>query len=62
MSFFLQDGKTVFVIFSVQGSGHFQGYAQLLEQTGTERNREFGCPHQGAAFTLEWIKKYAPPS
>jgi hypothetical protein len=27
----LQEGKRVILVFSVQGSGHFQGYAHLSE-------------------------------
>ncbi|GAB6019416.1 3'-5' RNA helicase ythdc2 [Chamberlinius hualienensis] len=53
----IQDGRTVFLIFSVQGSGHFQGYAKLTSEASHERVPEFSMPNSGTAYKLEWIKR-----
>ena len=49
-----QEGRDVYLIFSVQGSGHFQGVAKMTSPSGSERAREFGS---GYAFGVEWIKR-----
>ena len=43
------------MIFSVQGSGHFQGYAKLNSTSSHEKSSEFGG--QGGVFSVEWIKR-----
>ena len=50
-----QNGKNVYMIFSVQGSGHFQGYAKLNSTSSHEKSSEFGG--QGGVFSVEWIKR-----
>ena len=44
----------IYLIFSVQGSGHFQGVAKMTSVSGSERGKEFGS---GYTFGLEWLKR-----
>jgi hypothetical protein len=53
----LQDGKTVYLIFSVQGSGHFQGYARMVSEIGRDRTPEFCAPGLSGTFGIEWVKR-----
>ncbi|TSL28277.1 putative ATP-dependent RNA helicase YTHDC2 [Bagarius yarrelli] len=52
-----QERSTVFLIFSVQGSGHFQGYAQMTSEIGSERCKDWGATGLGGVFSVEWIHK-----
>jgi len=52
----MKESKTVFLIFSVQGSGHFQGVAYLVEPTN-EKLAEFAASNVGNCFRVEWIKR-----
>ncbi|KAK7115641.1 3'-5' RNA helicase YTHDC2-like [Littorina saxatilis] len=56
-----QDGKTVYLIFSVQGSGHFQGYARMTSQIGREKSPEFSAPGLSGIFSSEWVKRANVP-
>lgn len=57
----LQDGKLVYLIFSVQGSGHFQGYARLTHEIVHEKMTEFCMPNSGNTYKIEWIKRANVP-
>ncbi|GAA6095870.1 3'-5' RNA helicase YTHDC2 isoform X1 [Tachysurus ichikawai] len=50
-----QESSTVFLIFSVQGSGHFQGYARMSSEIGSERCKDWGATGLGGVFSVEWI-------
>ena len=49
-----QDGRKVFLIFSVQSSGHFQGVARMTSASGSEKGHMFGM---GYFFSVEWIRR-----
>ena len=51
-----QEGH-VFLIFSVQGSGHFQGYAKMKNKVGNDRCKDFTGTGLGCTFPVEWIKR-----
>uniref|UniRef100_A0AAY4BH52 RNA helicase n=1 Tax=Denticeps clupeoides TaxID=299321 RepID=A0AAY4BH52_9TELE len=55
------DGSLVFLIFSVKGSGHFQGYARMTSEIGPERCQEWGSAGLGGVFTVEWMHKESLP-
>lgn len=54
----LQAGKTVILVFSLQSSGHFQGYARLR---GDKCETPEPLPEQGGNLNcilpVEWIKR-----
>lgn len=52
-----QDGRKVFLVFSVQSSGHFQGVARMTSASGSEKGHAFGTV-AGYTFSVEWIKRY----
>ncbi|XP_048584251.1 3'-5' RNA helicase YTHDC2 [Nematostella vectensis] len=52
-----KESKKVVLIFSVQGSGHFQGVAHMTSPIGREKSPEFGSSSLGGVFTVEWITK-----
>ncbi|XP_074650448.1 3'-5' RNA helicase YTHDC2-like [Tubulanus polymorphus] len=54
---YYKEGKEVYLVFSVQGSGHFQGYARMISLPGKERSQEFSGSGQGSNFVVEWIKR-----
>ncbi|KAK7491702.1 hypothetical protein BaRGS_00016958 [Batillaria attramentaria] len=56
-----QDGKTVYLIFSVQGSGHFQGYAKMTSDIGREKSADFSAPGLSGTFSIEWVKRANVP-
>ncbi|XP_046399834.1 3'-5' RNA helicase YTHDC2-like isoform X2 [Ischnura elegans] len=55
----LKEGKIVLLIFSVQGSGHFQGFARLRGEGTVEGERcpELTAPNLGAPRPVEWLKR-----
>ncbi|XP_058878708.1 3'-5' RNA helicase YTHDC2-like [Acipenser ruthenus] len=55
------ESSIVFLVFSVQGSGHFQGYASMSSEIGHERSLEWGSTGLGGVFKVEWIKKESLP-
>uniref|UniRef100_T1JES8 RNA helicase n=1 Tax=Strigamia maritima TaxID=126957 RepID=T1JES8_STRMM len=57
----LKEGKILYLIFSVQGSGHFQGYAHLTCDLITEKISEFSAPNLGQVYRIEWIKRANVP-
>ncbi|XP_067295893.1 3'-5' RNA helicase YTHDC2 [Pseudorasbora parva] len=52
-----QDSSAVFLIFSVQGSGHFQGYARMTSAISGERCLDWGSVGLGGVFEVEWVRK-----
>ncbi|XP_060581690.1 3'-5' RNA helicase YTHDC2-like [Ruditapes philippinarum] len=50
-----QDGSTVYLIFSIQGSGHFQGYAIMSSCVSAERSSDYNG--QGGVFSVDWVKR-----
>jgi hypothetical protein len=58
-----QEGKRVILIFSVQGSGHFQGYALLSGDKSDTRTEaadlcfELSGPNLSPPLPIEWIKR-----
>lgn len=58
---FLQGGKTVVLVFSIQGSGHFQGYARLTSDTpvmGDITLPDMATGHFfNSALPIEWVKR-----
>lgn len=57
MVIYLQDGKTVILIFSIQGSGHFQGFARFTPHLADHHPPEFCSPNLGSCYQIEWLKK-----
>ncbi|XP_013779316.1 probable ATP-dependent RNA helicase YTHDC2 isoform X2 [Limulus polyphemus] len=53
----LKDGKEVCLVFSAQGSGHFQGYARLTSEIQEQRSPEFCAPNLGNCYRIEWMKR-----
>ncbi|KAM3937213.1 3'-5' RNA helicase YTHDC2 isoform 2-T2 [Leptodactylus fuscus] len=49
--------STVYLIFSVQGSGHFQGFARMSSVIGQEKSQDWGSTSLGGVFKVEWIRK-----
>ncbi|XP_070542906.1 3'-5' RNA helicase YTHDC2-like [Ptychodera flava] len=55
-----EESTNVYLIFSVQGSGHFQGYARMSSGISKERSHELGTGSSaslGGLFSVEWIKR-----
>ncbi|XP_052279613.1 3'-5' RNA helicase YTHDC2-like isoform X2 [Dreissena polymorpha] len=50
-----QEGHIVYLIFSLQGSGHFQGYAKMSSIIGTEKSYDYNG--QGGVFSVDWVKR-----
>lgn len=51
----------VYLIFSVQGSGHFQGFARMGSSIGCEKSQDWGSAGFGGVFKVEWIRKESIP-
>ncbi|XP_028318300.1 3'-5' RNA helicase YTHDC2-like isoform X2 [Gouania willdenowi] len=49
--------STVLLIFSVQGSGHFQGYARMTSDISQEICPDWDQLGLGGVFSVEWIHK-----
>ncbi|KAJ7384544.1 3'-5' RNA helicase ythdc2 [Desmophyllum pertusum] len=56
-----KETKHVILVFSVQGSGHFQGYAQMTSPIGKDKSPEFGSSSLSGVFSVDWIKKASIP-
>ncbi|XP_066993237.2 3'-5' RNA helicase YTHDC2 [Anabrus simplex] len=58
-----KEAKRVMLVFSVQGSGHFQGYARLnsdkpeVKADGSENCADLGGPNLSAPLPIEWLKR-----
>ncbi|XP_073697034.1 3'-5' RNA helicase YTHDC2-like isoform X1 [Garra rufa] len=55
------ESSAVFLVFSVQGSGHFQGYARMTSAVSGERCLDWGSAGLGGVFGVEWIRKESLP-
>ncbi|XP_072272182.1 3'-5' RNA helicase YTHDC2 isoform X2 [Pyxicephalus adspersus] len=51
------ESSKVYLVFSVQGSGHFQGFAKMLSEIGREKSQDWGSTSLGGVFKVEWIRK-----
>ncbi|XP_028274222.1 3'-5' RNA helicase YTHDC2 [Parambassis ranga] len=51
----------VILIFSVQSSGHFQGYARMTSAVDQDSCQDWGFGGLGGVFSLEWIQKESIP-
>ncbi|XP_061836673.2 3'-5' RNA helicase YTHDC2 isoform X1 [Nerophis lumbriciformis] len=56
----LQDNEVI-LIFSVQGSGHFQGYARMSSTVRHTNSQDWGFMGLGGVFNVEWICKKSLP-
>ena len=57
----LQSVDKVILIFSVNMSGHFQGYAQMISPIGQRRTNVWSEASWGGTFSVEWIQLYDLP-
>ncbi|XP_061172936.1 3'-5' RNA helicase YTHDC2-like isoform X2 [Saccostrea echinata] len=57
----IQDGKELYLIFSTVGSGQFQGYARVTEQSSKDKCPDMSGDGLGGTFKIEWIKKVVVP-
>ncbi|XP_074669561.1 3'-5' RNA helicase YTHDC2 isoform X2 [Strix aluco] len=55
------ESSVVYLIFSVQGSGHFQGFARMASEIGREKSQDWGSAGLGGVFKVEWIRKESIP-
>ncbi|OCU02238.1 3'-5' RNA helicase YTHDC2 [Xenopus laevis] len=55
------ESSTVYLVFSVQGSGHFQGFARMTSEIGREKSQDWGSTSLGGVFKVEWIRKESLP-
>lgn len=51
----------VFLIFSIQGSGHFQGVAKMVSAISDKFCDDFGSANLGGVFDVEWLYKEEIP-
>ncbi|XP_044189523.1 3'-5' RNA helicase YTHDC2 isoform X1 [Thunnus albacares] len=51
------ENNLIILIFSVQGSGHFQGYARMVSAISQESCQDWGFMGLGGVFSVEWIRK-----
>ncbi|NXL85386.1 YTDC2 helicase, partial [Alectura lathami] len=56
-----RESVMVYLIFSVQGSGHFQGFARMSSEIGSEQSQCWGSPGLGGVFKVDWIRKQSIP-
>jgi len=50
-----KESEQVFLVFSVQGSGRFQGVAKMVSNIGDKFCEDFGSANLGGVFDIEWI-------
>ncbi|XP_076020460.1 3'-5' RNA helicase YTHDC2 [Genypterus blacodes] len=55
------ENNIIILIFTVRGSGHFQGYACMTSAVRQEDCQEWGLMEFGGVFSLEWIHKETVP-
>nr|UZE37972.1 YTH domain containing 2 [Miichthys miiuy] len=55
------DNNLIILIFSVQGSGHFQGYARMASVISQESCEDWDFMGLGGVFSVEWIHKESLP-
>ena len=56
-----RDCGDVILIFSIQGSGSFQGYAKMVSEVTAETCADFGSSNLGGTFAIQWICKGGIP-
>ena len=56
-----KESDQVFLIFSVQGSGRFQGVAKMISAISEEYCEDFGSHNLGGVFNIEWIHQKEIP-
>eukprot|EP00250_Pteridium_aquilinum_P011997 c20443_g1_i1 orf=115-1707(+) len=56
-----ETAERVLLIFSVNMSGHFQGYAQMVSPIGRRRVNVWSEANWGGTFSVEWIRLYDLP-
>ncbi|KAG8598146.1 hypothetical protein GDO81_002511 [Engystomops pustulosus] len=55
------ESNAVYLVFSVQGSGHFQGFARMCSEIGQEKCQDWGSISLGGVFKVEWIRRESLP-
>lgn len=55
------ENNLIILVFSVQGSGHFQGYARMTSAISQESCQDWGFMGLGGVFSVEWIHKESLP-
>ncbi|XP_071321926.1 3'-5' RNA helicase YTHDC2 isoform X2 [Trachinotus anak] len=55
------ENNLIILIFSVQGSGRFQGYARMTSGVSQESCQDWGFVGLGGVFSVEWIHKESLP-
>ncbi|NXA92187.1 YTDC2 helicase, partial [Melanocharis versteri] len=55
------ESSMVYLIFSVQGSGCFQGFARMSSAIGCEKSQDWGSAGFGGVFKVDWIQKESIP-
>ncbi|XP_053934447.1 3'-5' RNA helicase YTHDC2-like [Cuculus canorus] len=55
------ESSVIYLIFSAQGSGHFQGFATMASEIGCEKSQDWGSAGFGGLFKVEWIRKESIP-
>ncbi|KAM7023509.1 3'-5' RNA helicase YTHDC2-like [Acridotheres tristis] len=55
------ESSVVYLIFSVQGSGCFQGFARMSSAIGCEKSQDWGSAGFGGVFKVDWIRKEIIP-
>ena len=52
-----REGGAVYLVFSIQGSGSFQGYAKMVSEVTKEICADFSSSNLGGTFAIQWICK-----
>uniref|UniRef100_A0A8C4IFS5 RNA helicase n=1 Tax=Dicentrarchus labrax TaxID=13489 RepID=A0A8C4IFS5_DICLA len=55
------ENNLIVLIFSVQGSGHFQGYAHMTSVISRESCQDWGFMGLGGVFSVKWIHQESLP-
>lgn len=55
------ENKLIILIFSIQGSGQFQGYGRMISDISRESCQDWGLMGEGGVFSVEWIHKESLP-
>ncbi|XP_066911197.1 3'-5' RNA helicase YTHDC2-like [Clytia hemisphaerica] len=56
-----KDSEEVYLVFSVQGSGRFQGVAKMISGISDKQCEDFGSANLGGVFDIEWIHQEELP-
>ncbi|NXG06000.1 YTDC2 helicase, partial [Sakesphorus luctuosus] len=55
------ESSMVYLIFSVQGSGHFQGFGRMDSAIRCDKSQDWGSADFGGVFKVDWIRKESIP-